>query len=370
MLVRTMRTLISALFACLRASLMPQASLALENAALRQQLAIYQRSHKRAHLQAGDRVFWVALQRLWPGWIGPLIIVKPATVIRWHRKGFKLLWRRKSHSGRIGRPRIPRKHISFIQRISGDHPEWGEDRIAEELAAKFGIEHSTSTIRRYMVPRRSRPRGDQSWRTLVRNHAKGLWACDFLIQHTALYSVAYIFIIMEIHSRRIVHFNVTTNPTLPWVKQQIRQATPWDMTPRFLVHDNDGIFGQYGRKLAVEGDDRKRSYRCHLDRWLDEVMGIKGIPIPYGAPNASPHIERFIRTLREEALDHFVFFGLAHIRRVLSEYIRYYNGARPSQAIHGIPEPYPELMKPPPRLSKLMALPVLGGIQHDYRLAA
>jgi len=370
MVVRTMRTLISALFACLRASLMTRASLALENAALRQQLAVYQRAHKRVGLQAGDHVFWVALRRLWPGWSRPLIVVRPATVIAWHRRGFKVLWRHKSHSGKIGRPRIPRKHISFIQRISGDHPEWGEDRIAGELLAKFGIEHSTSTIRRYMVARRTRPRGDQSWRTLVRNHAKELWACDFLIQHTALYSVAYIFIIMEIHSRRIVHVNVTTNPTLAWVKTQIRQATPWDMAPSFLIHDNDGIFGQYGRRVTVEGDDRKRSYRCHLDRWLDEVMGIKGIPIPYGAPNASPHIERFIRTLREEALDHFIFLGIGHIRRVVGEYIRYYNGARPSQAIHGIPEPYPELMKPPPRLGKLVALPVLGGIQHDYRLVA
>jgi hypothetical protein len=150
---------------------MTRASPALENAALRQQLAIYQRTHKRVHFQSGDRLFWVALRRLWPGWTGPLI--------------------------------------------------------------------------------------------------KELWACDFLIQHTALYTVAYIFIIMEIHSRRIVHVNVTTNPTLPWVKQQIRQATPWAMTPHLLVHDNDGIFGQYGRKVTVEGDDRKRSYRCQFDRWAD-----------------------------------------------------------------------------------------------------
>jgi len=365
--LRTMRTLISALFASLRASVMPRAALALENAALRRQLAVYQRTRKRIRLRTEDRLFWVGLRRLWPGWIGPLTVVKPATVVAWHRRGFKLLWHRKSHSAKIGRPRIPGKHISFIQRISGDHPEWGEDRIAEELATKFGITHSTSTIRRYMVPRRTAPRGDQSWRTLVRNHAKELWACDFLIQHTTLYSVAYIFIIMEIHSRRIVHVNVTINPTLSWVKTQIRQATPWGMTPRFLVHDNDGIFGQFGRTVTVESNGLKRSYRCHFDRWLDEVMGIKGMPIPYGAPNASPHVERFIRTLRQEALDHFIFFGLGHIRRVVKEYIRYYNAARPTQAIGAIPDPYPELKKPPPPAGKLVALPVLGGIQHDCR---
>jgi hypothetical protein len=175
---------------------------------------------------------------------------------------------------------------------------------------------------------------------------------------------------MEIHSRRIVHLSVTANPTLPWVKQQIREATPWGKAPRFLVHDNDGIFGQYGKRIPVERSGRRRSYRCHLDCWLDEAMGIKGIPIPYGAPNASPYVERFMRTLRQEALDHFIFLGIGHIRRVVTEYVRYYNGARPSQAIHGIPDPYPELQQPPPENGRLVALPVLSGIHHDYRLAA
>ena len=137
----------------------------------------------------------------------------------------------------------------------------------------------------------------------VRNHAGELWACDFLTQYTATFTVAYVFVVMEIASRRVAHFNVTTAPTLAWVKQQLREATPWGATPRFLVHDNDGIYGQYRPPLRVERDGRTRRYRCHLDRWLHEVMGIQGIPIPYGAPNASPHVERFVRTLREEALD-------------------------------------------------------------------
>jgi len=278
------------------------------------------------------------------------------------------MWRRKSRPGKIGRPRIPRKHIAFIKRISSDQPGWGEDKIAEELAAKFGVHHSPSTIRGYMV--RRTPRGDQTWRTFVRRHAKELWACNFMTQYTAFFAIAYVFVIMEIESRRIVHVNVTTNPTLPWVKQQIREATSEDTSPRFLVHDNDGIFGQYGRRVAVEHDDRTRSYRCHLDHWLGEVMGIEGIPIPYGAPNASPYVERFVRTLREEGLNHFIFLRVDHIRRVVAEYIRYYNGARPSQAIHGIPDPYPELRQPAPLGGRLLALPVLGGIQHDYRLVA
>ena len=344
--------------------------MAIENAALRQQLAVYLRTNQRARLRTGDRVFWVALRRLWPDWTRPLVIVKPATVIGWHRKGFQIFWRRRSRSRPLGRPRIAQKHIAFIRRISGDHPEWGEDRIAEELAAKFGTQHSASTVRRYMAPRQGSPRGNQTWRTFVRNHPKEVWACDFLTQYTALFAIAYVFVIMEIGSRRIVHVNVTASPTLSWVKQQIREATADDRTPRFLVHDNDGIFGQYGKPVTMEKDDSTRSYRCHLDRWLDEVIGIEGIPIPYGAPNASPYVERFVRTLREEALNHFIFLSVDHVRRAVAEYVRYYNGARPSQAIHAIPDPYPELRQPPPRHGKLMALPVLGGILHDYRLVA
>jgi transposase InsO family protein len=362
-----MRILISALLVFLRALLMPKTALALENTALRQQNMVLQRVTKRPSLQRGDRIFWALLRTIWSDWARPLSIVKPATVIGWANTGLKALWRSKS---RPGRPRIPRKHINFIKRMSSDHPEWGEDKIVEELAAKFGIDHSGSTVRRYMVARGKPPRSGQTWHTFVMNHASELWACDFLTQYTAFLNIAYVFIVMEIGSRRIVHWGVTTSPTLPWVKQQLREATPWGETPRFLIHDNDGIFGQYRTKPIVDKDGHKRSYRCHLDLWLDTVMGIDGIPIPYGAPNANAHVERFNRTLREDALDHFIFLGARHVRRVVAGFVEYYNRARPSQAIHGIPDPYPELKGPPPPDGKLVALPVLGGIHHDYRLAA
>ncbi len=230
-----------------------------------------------------------ALRRLWSDSTRPLAIVKPATVIGWRREGFRILWRRESRSQPLGRPRIAQEHITFIRRISSDHPEWGEDRITEELAAKFGVVH--------------------------------------------------VFVIMEIGSRRI-------------------------------VHDNDAIFGQLGRSRSGEETVRRRRYRCHLDRWLDGVMGIEGLTIPFGAPNASTQVERFMRTLREEALNHFVFLTPDHICRVVNEYTRFYNGARPSQAIRGIPDPYPQLRQPPLQAGKLVGLPVLGGVQHDYRLVA
>ena len=167
-----MSTFLSALLNILRAGLLSRSSLALENAALRQQLTVYQRSRRRAQVRPEDRVFWVALHRIWPAWSRSLVIAKPEKVLPWHRQGFKILWRRRSRSGKIGRPRIPREHINFIRRMSGHHPEWGEDKIAEELAAKFGIDHSPTTIRRYKIRRPNTPRGDQTWRTFIRNHGK------------------------------------------------------------------------------------------------------------------------------------------------------------------------------------------------------
>jgi transposase InsO family protein len=306
----------------------------------------------------------MALSKVWPDWRSPLVLVSPATVIAWHRHAFHRYWTWKC--GKPGRPRVRDDHIAFIRRISADHPEWGEDRIAAELALKMGVTHSTSTIRRYMV--RSRvPRGGQTWKTFIRNHANQIFAADFLAQYTALFTTVYIFVVMHVASRRIVLVNATTSPGLAWVKQQIRHVTEWSMCPRFLVHDNDGVYGQYHQRRA-HGEQGRR-YRCHLDLWLAEVMGIEGIPIPYGAPNASPHIERFNRSLREEALNHFIFLDARHVLRVCREYVEFYNHARPSQALHAIPEPYPELATLPRGDGELIAVPVLGGVQHDYRLA-
>jgi putative transposase len=360
-----MRLLVALLVWFLRAVFAARGSLAVENLALRQQLAAYARKQKRPRLNPGDRAFWVALSKAWSEWRLPLLIVKPTTVVDWHRRAFRRYWRWRSR--KPGRPRIADEHIAFIRRISRDQPGWGEDRIAEELASKLGVKHSTSTIRRYMLPR-GKPTGGQTWRTFVRNHASQIYAVDFLTQHTALFAVAHIFVMMQIATRRIVLINVTTSPSLAWVQQQIRQVTPWGKVPRFLIHDNDGIFGQF-RDRKRRGRKGRR-YRCRLDLWLADVMGIEGIPIPYGAPNASPHIERFNRTLREEALDHFIFLNENHILRGCREYVAYYNGARPSQALHAIPDPYPELTTPPPMTGELVALPVLGGVQHDYRRAA
>ena len=155
--------------------------------------------------------------------------------------------------------------------------------------------------------------------------------------------------------------------TLAWVKQPIREATAFGVQPRILIHDNDGIYGQFGK-------DRRShlGYRSHLDYWLKETIGIRGIPITPGCPQETPHIERFNRTLREEALNHFVFFGEAHVYRVVSEYIRFFHGARPHQGLCGIPDPCSDLefAQHSPSNGSVIRLPVLGGVQGDYRRAA
>ena len=197
-----------------RAVFTSRGALALENLALRQQLATYVRAQKRPRLKSAERAFWVALSRVWLDWRSPLVFVKPTTVIDWHRRVFRRYWRWRSR--KPGRPRIPDEHIALIRRISRDHPEWGEDRIAEELAIKLAVKHSTSTIRKYMVRRRE-PRGGQTWKTFVKNHASQIFAVDFLTQPTALFTIVYVFVVMEIATRRIVLINATTSPGLEWV---------------------------------------------------------------------------------------------------------------------------------------------------------
>ena len=195
---------------------------------------------------------------------------------------------------------------------------------------------------------------------------------DLTTQPLRNYSVRYVLVLMELRSRRVVHVAVTASPTLAWLKQRIRESTPFGSVPRFLVHDNDGIFGQFGtRRQGKTG----RSYRSALDLWLGEVLCIKGIPIPYGAPNVVAHIERLMGSLRRECLNHFLFLSEDHLRRTVTAYITYYNEDRPHQEIEGIPECGPGLPRAArsgtgPGPIKVVARPVLGGLHHDYRIAA
>ena len=220
--------------------------------ALRQKLAVYKRKSKKPLLRNSDRFFWSLLSRLWRDWRSELILVKPETVIRWSERKFREFWRMKSQN-RPGRPAIAKEHIDFIRRISSDHPEYGEDRVTLELEVKFGIRHACSTVRKYMVKRRLGPKDSQAWRSFLKNQAKAMWSCDFFVQHTVGFHILYIFVIMELANRKVIHLNVTDHPTLEWTKQQIRNACFEDQ-PKFLLHDNDGKFGgNLDRVLHLEG---------------------------------------------------------------------------------------------------------------------
>ena len=364
-----MLSILTALLATARNALRPRGDLLLEIAALREQLEVLRRHAKRPQLRRGDRVFWIWLSRCWPRWKSALVIVKPETVLRWHREGYRSYWRWKS-KGKPGRPRIPRRHIEFIRRISSENPSWGEDRIALEMKLKLGIEHSTSTIRRYMVDGGA-PNGT-TWKRFLASHAKEILAVDFTTHPLWNFSARYVFVVLALDTRRVVHCAVTASPTLDWVKQQLREATAWGCTPRFLLHDNDGIFGQYRCRSAKTGSEK--TYRCALDKWLEEGLGVVGIPTPYGAPNASAHVERFIGSLRRECLAHFVFVSEVHLGRAVTEYVTWHNTGRVHQGIDDIPDVVagriPSRRPPPVATGRLIGHPVLGGVAHDYELAA
>ena len=215
-------------------------ALVAENLALRRQLGQFlERGQRPRRASNATRLVMVLLSRLFD-WKDTLVIVKPETLIRWHRQGFKLLWRWKS---RGGRPSISNKVRRLIAKMATENPLWGEERIASELLLKTGLEVSPRTVRKYMSRKpKDRQRGSQRWSTFVRNHAKAITACDFTTAVTARFQVLSIFVIMEIGSRRILHANVTAHPMAEWTLQQFREALPWKHDYRWLIHDRDSIF--------------------------------------------------------------------------------------------------------------------------------
>jgi len=218
-------------FAFVRSLFRDRAALAAENLALRQQLAVQQRSGKRPRLRRRDRIFWVWLTKLWPGWQAALLIVKPDTVVRWHRQGFKLYWKWKSSKGRKGgRPKVDKEIRTLIRRMSRENLTWGVPRIRAELAL-LGHEVSRSTVWKY-IDRSQRP-PSPTWRSFLMNHAADIATIDFFTVSTATFRVLFCFIVLEHSRRRILHFNVTANPTAEWTGIQIVQAFPYDSARKF-----------------------------------------------------------------------------------------------------------------------------------------
>ena len=225
-----------------------RAALHTEILALRQQVAVLKRKRPRPSLRKADRVFWVILSCLWPGWRHALAIVRPETVIGWHRKGFRLFWTWKSRRGKPGRPPVSREIRHLVRRMSRENTRWGAPRIHGELL-KLGFSISQAAVSKYMVRYPSPP--SQSWRTFLTNHADCLASIDFFVVPTATFHLLFGFIVLHHERRQIVHFGVTANPTMAWVAQQIREAFPWGTAPRYLIRDRDGAYGQSFRSTVT-----------------------------------------------------------------------------------------------------------------------
>ncbi|MEO5379180.1 MAG: integrase, partial [Magnetococcus sp. DMHC-6] len=207
---------------------------------MRHQIAVLKRTKpKRLNIHSLDRLLWVWLSRIWKGWRESLVIVKPETAVHWHREGFRLFWKWKSRKNRPGRPFVTKEIRDLIRKMSLENSLWGAPRIHGELL-KLGYNLAESSVAKYMVKSVKPP--SQTWKTFLENHSNCLVAIDFFTVPTVFFKVLHVLVLLDHERRRIIHFNVTANPTAAWVAQQIRDAFPWDTAPRYLIHDRDPAF--------------------------------------------------------------------------------------------------------------------------------
>ncbi len=326
----------------LRDLLRPQCDLLLENLALRQQILVLERQVERPRFKDRERLFWVLLSRLWSGWKNRLRIVQPETVIGWHRKSWRLFWRWKSKPKDYGRPNVPFEVIELIRRISVDNPIWGAPRIHGELIM-LGYEVSESTVAKYMVKRKGRP--TQNWRTFLENHLGEIVAIDFLTIPTVTFKTLYVFVVLSLDRRRVVHFHVTTRPTSKWTATQIVQAFPFDTAPKYLIRDRDGI---YGEEVQLTID----------------FLGMKEKVISARSPWQNGYCERVVGTIKRECLNHMIIFNEAHARRVLKKYFEYYHDDRTHL---GLEKETPNCREIEPiEIGSVAQRPVVGGLHSRY----
>jgi len=324
-----------------------RAALQVEILALRHQLTVLKRSHHgRLRLNSPDRLLWVWLSRFWSGWRSALVIVKPETVISWHRKGFRLYWRWKSRNGDPGRPTIDLEVRKLIRRMSQTNPLWGAPRIHGELL-KLGIELSQATVAKYMSRQRKPP--SQTWRAFLSNHVKQLVSTDFFVVPTVSVRVLYVFVVLAHHRRRPLRFNVTANPTSEWTAQQIVEAFPWDRVPRYLLRDRDSIYGESFRE-RVRG------------------MGMREVLTTPRSPWQNPYVERLVGSIRRECLDHVIVLNESSLRRILKSYFEYYLYSRTHLALDK-DAPEPRAIQSP-ELGAVIEIPEVGGLHHRYERRA
>jgi transposase InsO family protein len=311
-----------------------------ENAALRYQLIVLRRKvGGRVRLTNGDRLFFIQLYRWFPSVLKVITVIRPETLVRWHRAGFRRYWCWKSRPFG-GRPQISAELRALIRRMSIENPLWGAPRIHGELL-KLGFEVAQSSVAKYMVKRVGPP--GQGWRTFLRNHAPDIAAMDLFVVPTIGFSLLYAFVIVRLDRRDLVWTNVTTNPTAEWIARQLTEAFPWSTAPRYLVRDRDRIYGSIvPRRLRA--------------------MGIRDKPIAPASPWQNGFAERLIGSIRRECVDHIVVLGEAHLRRILESYARYYNDIRTHRSL----DKDAPAFRPIQRIGNIASHAILGGLHHHY----
>ena len=330
--------------------------LAIEILALRHQLGVLKRSVKRPRLTDADRGLWVLLSRSWAGWSEALLIVKPATVIKWHRAGFRRYWTWRSRP-KGGRPGLTPEVRKLIKQMATANMS-GAPRIHGELL-KLGIQISQATVSKYM-PRRNKP-PSQTWRSLLETypmlpislrsiehgaHVDTLVSVDFFTVPTVFFHVLFAFVVLAHERRRILGINVTSSPSAAWTANQLVQAFPWETAPRYLLRDRDGIYGAVFRNRIKH-------------------LGTQEVIIARRSPWQNPYAERVIGTLRRELLDPVIVMNERHLRRLLRRFVNeYYHPCRTHLSL-GKDAPEPRAVEPP-EAGEVIELPVVGGLHHRY----
>jgi transposase InsO family protein len=311
-----------------------------ENLFLRHQLNIaLRRAPSRIRLGDSDRALLVLMTRLWPSLVDLAQVVQPETILRWHRIGFRAFWRWKSKN-RAGRPKVDPELRDLIRKMSGENPLWGAPRIHGELLM-LGFEVAQSTVSKYMMRGRNPP--SQSWKTFLRNHADAIAAIDMCVVPTVTFELLFAFLVLGHGRRQLLWFEVTRHPTAEWLARQITEAFPWASAPTYLVRDNDRAYGHVFRRRVM-------------------AMGIRDRPISPASPWQNGHMERLIGTLRRECLDQMLVLGEAHLRRILTLYVSYYNDSRTHLSLRK-DTPLGRAIQ---RYGNITATPVLSGLHHRY----
>jgi putative transposase len=316
--------------------------LALENLALRHQLAVYRRTVPRPRLRTTDRLLWVGLVRVWAGWRQALVIVSPDTVLRWQRRRFREYWTKLSGRTTGGRPPVHPEIKVLVTRMAIANPLWGAPRIHGELL-KFGIDVAERTVSRLMPKRRTPP--SQTWRTFLANHVRDLVSLDFFTVPTARLRVLFVLVVLAHHRRRVVHFNVTEHPTAAWTAQQIVDAFPEDSAPSYLLRDRDSVYG-------------------HVFRQRVKGIGIDEVLTAPQSPWQNPFAERLIGSIRRECLNHGLVLGERHLRRTLTRYFAYYHGARTHLSLDKDAPDVGSVERL--EAGRVVEIPEVGGLHHRY----